>query len=104
MNFFAKPITVHVQMTDYICYISKFETNFIFKIPNSVLPYFYHDLRLFQGYKGITTFLVDRDTEGLSLGKKEDKLGIRASSTCPVHFDNVKVNIYIHSKLSNLGR
>ncbi|VDI17543.1 short/branched chain acyl-CoA dehydrogenase [Mytilus galloprovincialis] len=44
-----------------------------------------------KGYKGITTFLVDRDTEGLSLGKKEDKLGIRASSTCPVHFDNVKV-------------
>ncbi|XP_033756843.1 short/branched chain specific acyl-CoA dehydrogenase, mitochondrial-like [Pecten maximus] len=43
------------------------------------------------GYKGITTFLVDRDAEGLSIGKKEDKLGIRASSTCPVHFDNVKV-------------
>lgn len=43
------------------------------------------------GYKGITTFLVDRDTEGLSIGKKEDKLGIRASSTCPVHLDNVKV-------------
>lgn len=46
---------------------------------------------LFQGYKGITTFIVDRDTEGLSIGKKEDKLGIRASSTCPVHLDNVKV-------------
>lgn len=43
------------------------------------------------GYKGITTFIVDRDTEGLSIGKKEDKLGIRASSTCPVHLDNVKV-------------
>ncbi|XP_073239403.1 short/branched chain specific acyl-CoA dehydrogenase, mitochondrial-like [Porites lutea] len=44
-----------------------------------------------KGYKGITTFIVPRETEGLSLGKKEDKLGIRASSTCPVHFDNVKV-------------
>nr|XP_022289436.1 short/branched chain specific acyl-CoA dehydrogenase, mitochondrial-like [Crassostrea virginica] len=43
------------------------------------------------GYKGITTFLVDRNTEGLSIGKKEDKLGIRASSTCPIHLDNVKV-------------
>ncbi|XP_048746516.1 short/branched chain specific acyl-CoA dehydrogenase, mitochondrial-like [Ostrea edulis] len=43
------------------------------------------------GYKGITTFLVDRETEGLSIGKKEDKLGIRASSTCPIHLDNVKV-------------
>ena len=44
-----------------------------------------------QGYKGITTFIVDKDTEGLTIGRKEDKLGIRASSTCPVHFDNVKV-------------
>ena len=46
-----------------------------------------------QGYKGITCFLVERDTPGLSLGKKEDKLGIRASSTCPVVLDNVKVNV-----------
>lgn len=45
------------------------------------------------GYKGITTFLVDRDTEGLSVGTKEDKLGIRASSTCPIHFDNVQVPV-----------
>ncbi|RMX55717.1 hypothetical protein pdam_00016045, partial [Pocillopora damicornis] len=44
-----------------------------------------------KGYKGITTFVVPKETDGLSLGKKEDKLGIRASSTCPVHFDNVKV-------------
>ncbi|KAK3599407.1 hypothetical protein CHS0354_036424 [Potamilus streckersoni] len=43
------------------------------------------------GYKGITSFIVDRGTEGLMIGKKEDKLGIRASSTCAVHFDNVKV-------------
>lgn len=44
-----------------------------------------------KGYKGITTFIVPKETEGLSLGKREDKLGIRASSTCPVNFDNVKV-------------
>ncbi|XP_039410008.1 short/branched chain specific acyl-CoA dehydrogenase, mitochondrial isoform X1 [Corvus cornix cornix] len=43
------------------------------------------------GYRGITCFIVDRNTEGLHVGKKEDKLGIRASSTCPVTFDNVKV-------------
>ncbi|XP_045188501.2 short/branched chain specific acyl-CoA dehydrogenase, mitochondrial-like [Mercenaria mercenaria] len=43
------------------------------------------------GYKGITCFIVDADSEGLTVGKKEDKLGIRASSTCPVHFENVKV-------------
>ena len=44
-----------------------------------------------SGYKGITAFLVDRDTEGLEVGKKEDKLGIRASSTCVVSLNDVKV-------------
>lgn len=43
------------------------------------------------GYKGITTFIVDRDTPGFVVGKKEDKLGIRASGTCVLHFDNVRV-------------
>lgn len=43
------------------------------------------------GYKGITTFIVERDTPGLTVAKKEDKLGIRASGTCMVHFENVKV-------------
>ncbi|KAK5971719.1 hypothetical protein GCK32_006944 [Trichostrongylus colubriformis] len=45
-----------------------------------------------KGYKGITCFLVDRNEEGVSVGKKEDKLGIRASSTCSVFFDNVRVH------------
>ncbi|KAF1779470.1 Acyl-CoA dehydrogenase/oxidase, N-terminal [Phytophthora cactorum] len=35
-----------------------------------------------KGYKGITCFIVDRDMEGLEIGKPEEKLGIRASSTC----------------------
>lgn len=43
------------------------------------------------GYRGITCFIVDRDTEGLEIGKKENKLGLRASSTCPLNFDNLKV-------------
>lgn len=43
------------------------------------------------GYKGITCFVVDKGTPGLSLGKKEVKLGIRASSTCEVLFENVKI-------------
>lgn len=46
---------------------------------------------LTAGYKGITCFLVDRSTEGLHVGKSENKLGIRASSTCPITFENVKV-------------
>lgn len=42
-------------------------------------------------YKGITCFVVERDSPGLTIGKKEDKLGIRASSTCTVTLENVKV-------------
>jgi len=43
------------------------------------------------GYKGITAFLIERGTPGLSVGKKEDKLGIRASSTCEVILDDCRV-------------
>ena len=43
------------------------------------------------GYKGITAFLVEKSMEGFAVGKKEDKLGIRASSTTSLHFDNVFV-------------
>jgi alkylation response protein AidB-like acyl-CoA dehydrogenase len=44
------------------------------------------------GYKGITSFLIDRDTPGFSVGKKEDKLGIRASSTCELVLDDCRVS------------
>eukprot|EP00794_Sanderia_malayensis_P014298 gene14298-15786_t len=44
-----------------------------------------------MGYKGITCFIVPRETEGLHINKKEDKLGIRASSTCVLNFDDVTV-------------
>jgi alkylation response protein AidB-like acyl-CoA dehydrogenase len=43
------------------------------------------------GYRGITAFLVPRDTPGLVVGKKEDKLGIRASSTCELVFEACRV-------------
>jgi butyryl-CoA dehydrogenase/short/branched chain acyl-CoA dehydrogenase len=43
------------------------------------------------GYKGITCFLVERDDPGFKVGKKEDKLGIRASSTVEIILDDVKV-------------
>ncbi|HWZ57872.1 MAG TPA: acyl-CoA dehydrogenase [Gemmatimonadaceae bacterium] len=43
------------------------------------------------GYKGITAFIVERDTPGFSVGKKEDKLGIRASSTVELILDGVLV-------------
>ena len=43
------------------------------------------------GYKGITAFIVEKGFDGFSVGKKEDKLGIRASSTTELILDNCKV-------------
>jgi alkylation response protein AidB-like acyl-CoA dehydrogenase len=43
------------------------------------------------GYKGITAFLVERDFPGFSVGKKENKLGIRASSTCELILEDCRV-------------
>jgi butyryl-CoA dehydrogenase/short/branched chain acyl-CoA dehydrogenase len=44
-----------------------------------------------DGYRGITAFLVERDFPGFQVGKKEDKLGIRASSTCELLLDDCRV-------------
>ncbi len=44
-----------------------------------------------KGYKGITAFMVERTFPGFSVGKKEDKLGIRASSTCELILENCRV-------------
>src|SRR2546421_574179 len=44
-----------------------------------------------KGYKGITAFAVERGCKGFSVGKKEDKLGIRASSTCELILDGCEV-------------
>jgi len=43
------------------------------------------------GYKGITAFIIERDFPGFQVGKKEDKLGLRASSTCELILDNCRV-------------
>jgi alkylation response protein AidB-like acyl-CoA dehydrogenase len=43
------------------------------------------------GYRGITAFLVERGSSGFTVGKKEDKLGIRASSTCELLFEDCAV-------------
>jgi alkylation response protein AidB-like acyl-CoA dehydrogenase len=44
-----------------------------------------------EGYKGITAFVVEKGFEGFSVGKKENKLGIRASSTTEIIFDSCRV-------------
>jgi len=43
------------------------------------------------GYKGISAFVVEKGTNGLSTGKKENKLGIRASDTCELYFENCRI-------------
>jgi butyryl-CoA dehydrogenase/short/branched chain acyl-CoA dehydrogenase len=43
------------------------------------------------GYKGVTAFLIEREFPGFQVGKKEDKIGLRASSTCELILDNCRV-------------
>jgi len=43
------------------------------------------------GYKGISAFVIEKGTLGLSTGKKENKLGIRASDTCELYFENCRI-------------
>ena len=45
------------------------------------------------GYNGISAFIVPKELDGFSVGKKEDKLGIRGSDTCELYFDNCHVPI-----------
>ncbi|MGZ3772074.1 MAG: acyl-CoA dehydrogenase [Pseudobdellovibrionaceae bacterium] len=49
------------------------------------------NIDLGKGYKGITAFVVEKSFPGFKVGKKEDKLGIRASSTCELLFENCEV-------------
>ena len=45
-----------------------------------------------KGYKGISTFLIEKEASGIETGIKEDKLGIRSSDTCTVGLNNVRVH------------
>jgi alkylation response protein AidB-like acyl-CoA dehydrogenase len=54
------------------------------------------------GYKGITAFVVERDRPGFSVPRKEHKLGIRASSTCELVFENVRVPAA--NRIGEIGR
>jgi short/branched chain acyl-CoA dehydrogenase len=44
-----------------------------------------------KGYKGITAFVVEKGAKGFEIAKKEKKLGIKASSTCVLNFDDVEI-------------
>lgn len=49
------------------------------------------NVNLSAGYRGITAFIVEKDFPGFTVGKKEDKLGIRASSTCELLLEDCRV-------------
>lgn len=55
-----------------------------------------------QGTRGITAFIVERDMPGFTMGKPEDKMGLRASSTCELVFDNVELPV--ENRLGDEGR
>lgn len=55
-----------------------------------------------QGTRGITGFILERGMEGFTIGKPENKMGLRASSTCELVFDNVKVPL--ENRLGDEGR
>jgi alkylation response protein AidB-like acyl-CoA dehydrogenase len=55
-----------------------------------------------HGHRGITAFLIERDTAGFKVGKREDKLGIRASSTCEIVLDDCEVAA--ENVLGEIGR
>lgn len=44
-----------------------------------------------KGLKGMSAFIVEKDLEGMSVGKEEDKMGIRSSNTSTIYFDNVRI-------------
>ena len=68
---------------NFICYKKNAKHAGVFFVMANINPS--------AGYKGITCFIVDRDTPGLTIGKNESKLGLNASSTCALHFDDCKV-------------
>ena len=67
------------------------EKNFITNAPNSGLAIVFAVTSKGAEKKDITSFLVPMDAEGISLGPKENKLGVRASHSCSIFFDNVRI-------------
>lgn len=53
------------------------------------------------GFKGVSAFIVEKGRKGISTGKKENKLGIRASDTCEIYFDNCEIPV--ENKLGREG-
>ncbi|VEL10281.1 unnamed protein product [Protopolystoma xenopodis] len=86
---FALKTTAELDGGDFIlkgskCWISNASEAGLFLVMANAHPE--------KKHRGITTFLVPRDASGLTIGKKERKMGLHASSTCEIHLDSVRVN------------
>jgi butyryl-CoA dehydrogenase/short/branched chain acyl-CoA dehydrogenase len=85
---FALATTAHEEGGDYVLNGRKL---WISNAAEAGLFVLFASLDLAAGYRGITAFLVERGFAGFSVGHKEDKVGIRASSTCELILDNCRV-------------
>ena len=66
--------------------------NWVTSGQNSDLVIFFCVTEKAAGSRGISAFIIEKGTPGLTVGKKENKLGIRASDTCEIYFDNCKIS------------
>ena len=84
LNLKAKPREDQFELNGHKLWITNAQEASVFLVFANARPEL--------GYKGITCFIVEKDTPGFSIGKKEDKLGIRASSTCELLFENCQIS------------
>ena len=85
---FAMQTRAQIKGTDYVINGRKL---WITNAKESGLFILFATIDPSAGYKGITAFLIEKDFPGFTVGKKEDKLGIRASSTCELILEDCKV-------------
>ena len=72
-------------------YIINGTKNWVTSGQNSDIVIFFCLTNKEAGSKGVSAFIVEKGAPGLSIGKKEDKLGIRASDTCEIYFENCRI-------------
>ena len=72
-------------------YIINGTKNWVTSGQNSDIVIFFCLTNKYAGAKGVSAFIIEKGAPGLSIGKKEDKLGIRASDTCEIYFENCRI-------------
>ena len=72
-------------------YIINGTKNWVTSGQNSDIVIFFCLTNKDAGAKGVSAFIIEKGAPGLSIGKKEDKLGIRASDTCEIYFENCRI-------------